>query len=379
MAKGISFSWFVVGLASLLLCACEKPPIRIGFSGTLTGPYADLGVHGRNGVQLALEEINQKGGVAGRRLELVIRDDKGSSDGAIQADRELIQAKVAAIIGHMTSAQSVAALPLIQQAEMVLLSPTTSTPELSGIKDFFFRVQPATDKVAMALARHAVLEKGFLHLGTVRDLRNKAFSEPFHHFFMKEFQALCGTLHLEKTISPAETPDWEGLARELSQIKPQALLVILSARDAAALAQTLHARNLSLPLLSSNWAMTEDLLTAGGKTVETVIFAAHTFRENPSPQYQMFLQRYFDRFGHLPSFAAEYAYDAMHILALALEKTRGKREGLPQALTHTQDYPGLHWPISLDAFGDTLSPIYILEVQEGRFESIRQILLEPAP
>ncbi|TWI72261.1 branched-chain amino acid transport system substrate-binding protein [Desulfobotulus alkaliphilus] len=370
----------LMGLAAcILLTGCEKPPVLIGFSGPLTGSYADLGVHGRNGAQLALEEINAQGGIAGRRLEMISRDDKGTAKGAIQADRELIEAKVVAIIGHMTSSQTLAAMPLIEEAEMVLFSPTTSTPELSGIKDFFFRIQPTTDTAATALARYAAQNMDLKRIASVSDMNNRAFAQPFHDAFSEEFTTHGKSIVLEKTISSPERPDWDALADELAEAAPDALLVVLSARDAAALTQAMHARQAVLPLLSANWAMTEELLTAGGRTVETMIFSGHAFSDKPTPKYEKFLENYHKRYGHWPSFAADYAYDTMGILGKALQKTGGRKKGLPEALLETRNYPGLRWPISIDAYGDVVSSIFITEVKDGQFRILRTILMEPKP
>ncbi|MCW7753077.1 ABC transporter substrate-binding protein [Desulfobotulus sp. H1] len=364
---------------TFLISSCEKKPLVIGFAGPLTGPYADMGVHGRNGAHLALEEINARGGIAGRRLVLLSRDDFGTDEGAFLACEGLIQAGVTAILGHMTSSQSMAALPAAQQASMVLLSPTTSTPELSGIDDMFFRVQPTTDTAARALAAYAAQERQLLHIGTVRDLNNRGFADPFHQAFSEIFQRYGGKISPELTLYSTGAPNWDSLAAQLGEEGFDALLVILAARDAAALAQALHARGIRFPLLSSNWAMTEELFTAGGRTVETIIFAGHTFSEKQSPQYQQFLKNYSKRYGHWPSFAAEYAYDAMRVLAEALERTGGKNRGLPAALLQTQNFAGLHWPISIDPYGDVRSPIYITEVQGGRFRLIRTIHTEQTP
>lgn len=113
----------------LPLSGCAyRSPIRVGFAGELTGRQADLGVHGRNGAQLAVEAINAAGGVAGRPIELLVRDDRGTSEGAQAADRELISEGVVAIIGHMTSAQTVAGRLVTELAKMVLFSPAASTP-----------------------------------------------------------------------------------------------------------------------------------------------------------------------------------------------------------------------------------------------------------
>lgn len=108
-------SLLLLVFAGLLLShACSQEPILIGFSANLTGTYSDLGVQGRNGASLALERINEEGGVAGRKLRLLARDDGNTAQQARQADRDLIANGVVAIIGHMTSAQSQAALPIAQ-------------------------------------------------------------------------------------------------------------------------------------------------------------------------------------------------------------------------------------------------------------------------
>ncbi|MFO7717430.1 MAG: ABC transporter substrate-binding protein, partial [Desulfohalobium sp.] len=107
----IPIVWTALGLAGIVLLAglgaCGQDPIRIGFAVPLTGVYSDLGVHGRNGATLAVEEINDRGGIHGRSLRLLPRDDGNSAAQAKAVDRELIDQGVVAIIGHMTSSQSV--------------------------------------------------------------------------------------------------------------------------------------------------------------------------------------------------------------------------------------------------------------------------------
>ncbi len=109
------------GILGLSISGCAgQEVIRVGFSGELTGRNADLGIQGRNGAQLAVETLNANGGVNGQSIELLIRDDLGTHDGAQTADRELIEAKVVAIIGHMTSGQGVAGYPVTEEAGMVI-------------------------------------------------------------------------------------------------------------------------------------------------------------------------------------------------------------------------------------------------------------------
>ena len=90
---------------TLLLTGCgEKEPIRLGFIAGTSGRVADLGISGKNGTQLAVDLANQKGGIDGRKIELLARDDEQNADVARQRYQELIDAKVRAVIGPMTSA-----------------------------------------------------------------------------------------------------------------------------------------------------------------------------------------------------------------------------------------------------------------------------------
>ncbi len=82
--------------------------IKIGFSGCLTGHLSDLGIGGRDAVILAVKEINAKGGVNGKKIKLIIKDDKNDPAAAVKADKELVSSGCIAIIGHMTSSISIA-------------------------------------------------------------------------------------------------------------------------------------------------------------------------------------------------------------------------------------------------------------------------------
>ena len=129
----------------VLICffiSCEmKEPVKIGYAGGLTGRVADLGIAGRDGVILAVEEINSAGGINGREVKLLVKDDKQDAETAVNVNEELIQQGVAAIIGHMTSSMSKAGVKAINDKKVFMLSPTTSTNELTGLDDYFFRLE----------------------------------------------------------------------------------------------------------------------------------------------------------------------------------------------------------------------------------------------
>lgn len=345
-----------------------RGPILIGFAGQLTGSYSDLGVQGRNGAQLAVEHINAAGGIHGRRLELLTRDDQNTPQGALDADQALIDAGVLAIIGHMTSSQSMAALPLVNRTRTVLLSPTTSTPLLSGQDDYFFRISPNFAMVPGFLAEHVRREMDLTRLAVILDPRNDQYSRAWSEHFSRRFEDLGGRLTLTMATEFTDERDFLRIAQALNEQRIEALLIVASARDTADLAQ--HMAKLSRPvrLLASDWSRTDTLLRHGGRFVEGMTIAVPTPVEDPESQaYITFAEQFSDRFGSQPSFAATRAYDAAMFLAEGLRRCDARREELPEALLSIEDFSALTGALSLDRFGDVRSGAVLMRVSGGRY------------
>jgi ABC-type branched-subunit amino acid transport system substrate-binding protein/CheY-like chemotaxis protein len=243
-------------------CTREKE-IRIGFAGQLTGVYSDLGVQGRNGAALAVEEINTGGGVAGKRLRLIPEDDGNTPEKARQAVRKLIQQEVTAIVGHMTSGQSLAGLPVAEKAGVVMLSPTTSTPALIGKKDMFFRVQPSTVHTAESLGWFAAENLKLEQVSTVRDLDNDAYTAPFNQHFIRHFEKAGGRIAATCTFSSSDTDNWSQVLACLALDRTQGVLVMASARDMVSMIQAMDESGKDQALLSSGWGATRELLAQG--------------------------------------------------------------------------------------------------------------------
>lgn len=362
----------LAGLLALGLLGWEalrtwrQGPILIGFSGQLTGRYSDLGVQGRNGAQLAVEHINAAGGVLARPLRLLALDDLNTPEGALVADKALIDAGVVAIVGHMTSSQSMAALPLVNQTRTVLFSPTTSTPLLAGLPDHFFRNSPLSDQGAALLAEH-VLALGLARVAVVCDKRNAEYSLPYAEAFTAHLQKLGGTLVQQVALDPG-SPDANGAGlRELADQSVEALLIIASARDTASLAQHVATLLPRTRLLTTEWACSEALLRHGGQQVEDMLISVPSLMGKTTPALDSFSHSFFIRFGNRPTFAAERSYAAVFILAEALRHCQGTRDGLPKALLAIRNFHTLSGTLSLDEYGDVVSEAVIMRVQDGRF------------
>jgi branched-chain amino acid transport system substrate-binding protein len=345
-----------------------KESIRIGFVANLTGANAALGVDGRDGALLAVETINSEGGVNGHPIELLIRDDLGTAEGAAAADQDLIaNEKVAVIIGHMTSNTMMAAWPEFEDSGVIFLSPTVSTPQLAGLDDNFFRLIPVNSTFSARLAEYASTDLALRRVAIFYDTDNAAFTGTFRDGFVDVFVANGGTILMDHAFSSAAGPDFKPVLSDLKKQQPDAICIIASAVDTALIAQQSRLAGIDVQLLTSNWALTDDLIENGGRTVDGILTVVAHDETNRSAEYLDFSQRFQSRFGRYPTFAAGYGFESVLVLANAFEKTEGTTEGIKNALLQIKDLPGVNGHISFDPYGDVLRTLYLIGVDEGQF------------
>jgi branched-chain amino acid transport system substrate-binding protein len=319
-----------------------------------------------------VDEINAKGGINGRPLEVVIKDDGGTPEIAKQVDAELINDEVVAIVGHITSGQVAGVLELMNQEKMVLLSPTGSSAQFSYQNDYLFRVISATDEQAIVLANYAYEDLGLRQVTGICDEMNKSFSESTWQSFQAEFKELGGEAEKCFGFTPGKT-DLASFIQEVMASEPATIMFASSDIDTALMIQ--HIRQLSpdIPLISASWAQTSQLLAKGGDAVEGMHLVALYDLDNPDPVFQEFVQKFEKRYNRTPDFSAAFAYETVLLLAKGLEQTGGKREGLPEALATVQDLPGVQGTISMNEYGDAKRGIYIAAIENGTYKVVDKI------
>lgn len=361
-------SWYLALITGLLcvLCSCTEQPIVIGFAGELTGKQSDLGIHGRNGVQLAIDTINEAGGINGRDMTLVVEDDLGTPEGAQAAATKLIEANPVAIIGHMTSSQTVAAYPITEAAGMILFSPAATTPELNRIDDHFFRVAPTHILQAETFAHYLYEQRGLRRLAGIYDTDNDAYSVSYWQNTAQIFASLGGEIVSDIPYSATKEPDFKQLLAEQEQT-PDGLLIIASALDTALIAQAAYSLQGSMALFTSAWAQTDTLIQNGGSAVDGMEIIIGFDVNSQKPSYQDFSRRYKARFGYAPTFAAGEAYETMMLLADALTRAHGKTQDLRDALKNTKNFAGLIGSISLDDYGDVRRTLFLVRIENEQF------------
>lgn len=357
-------AFFLVGTID----AADKNPYRIGFVGGLTGRNSDLGIQGRNGVMQAVEEINQQGGINGKLLQLITKDDRQDPQTALKVDQELIEEGAIAIIGHMTTAMSETVLPLINARKILMISPTTSANKLTGIDDYFLRVVNPSILLTDLESNYAFKDVNLRRVAEIYDLSNRTYAEEFAVNFKSTFERLGGEIVSTDTFTAGPDVSFKSLAEVVLRTKPDGLLIAASAVDTAMICQHVRMAGSKIPILMSGWAQTSDLLRHGGPAVEGVIGTMYRDLDSIATPFAAFKDKFQTRFGtDGPTFAALFGYEAVMVLKDALFLNPDPRQ-LKETILKQKTFQGLDGAFEIDSFGDAKRNAYIVTVSNNRFK-----------
>ena len=351
----MGFRWLFFGGAIMLsLLACDAAePIRVGVLLRTTGRAADIGISARDAIQLAAAQCNQQGGIHGRRVELVIRDNFQNADAALKAVKALDTAGVTAVIGPMNSSIAMAIVPHVNRAQLLTVGGTVTTPHLSGLDDYFFRVCITAREHAHRSADYQIRSGDMRRITVAYDNGNRTFCEDWLAIFKKTFVAGGGRILATIVFDAEDKRSFSRIAEKLLTAGPDGILIIANPMDSAMLCQQIRKSDPAVKITLSNWGATQRLLELGGKSVEGATMPIAFDWESTSPAYRAFRKQFFERYQREPGFAGFYAYDAAQVVLTALN-ARKAGQSLKATLLAIGEFEGLQGKISFDAYGDLL-------------------------
>ena len=350
-----------IGLAALIGCR-PAPPIKVGFIGALSGRVSDLAIDGRNGAQLAIETLNAQ---SGPLYELRLHDDASATGTPAAVVDAVADDGDAFAIGPMTSVLAKAMTPEADKRQLVLISPTANSDDLSGMDDWFFRVIPPAGPGAMQIADAAV-GRGLLTASVMAEWSNRTYSESFSEKFTTRFRSQGGSVTGVVRYESEQHPDYATIAHQLLAAHPRLVLLVCGAVDASIAAQQLRRQDPDVQLAMASWAANVQLLQMGGRAIEGALVLQALDLDSVEPAYIDFRKRYVERFGNLPSQAAVFAYDATMMGAEGLRR-KSDGQSLRDVLRAPATWQGLQSPVVLDHFGDSVNRFHLSQVRKGRF------------
>ena len=355
-------------MASLLFSACSSSsgPILIGLAGSLSDP---VGVPMKHAAELAVEEINAAGGIAGRPLELVERDDFADPDSAVFVATDLYDAGVSAEIGHLFSGTTLAAAPVYNGGPdpVAAISPSSSSPEVSTAGDYTFRICPSDLAHGAALARWVHDTLG-LQRGAVLYL-NDQYGRGVRQTFVKEFTRRGGLL---QSIDPylGDIPQVGPYLDRLAKAGGTDFLVVAGNRtEAEEILRQARKRGLTMPVLGGDGL---EGIEEAGALAEGVYLSSAYLPTLATAANKTFLGAYRKKFptAGLPNQPAAATYDAVYLLRDVIARAGTKRQAVRRELARVgsgaPSFRGVTGVVAFDAKGDVPNQaVYIGVVHNG--------------
>ncbi len=375
------FQWVLaLGLcAASVLVGCQggqggsDDEIVIGEFGSLTGTQATFGISTRNGIDLAIEQVNAAGGVLGKRVRVIVEDDQGLPSEAQTAVTKLItRDRVVAVLGEVASSNTLAAAPVAQANRIPLITPSSTNPRVTDIGDYIFRVCFIDPFQGLVMAKFTAESLGLRRVAILRDIRND-YSVGLADVFAESFAAMGGEIVADLSYSKDDT-DFSAQLTAIVPSRPEAIFVPGYYTEVGLIARQARQLGLNVPLLGGDGWDSPRLTEIGGDALNGSYFSNHYTADDPNPAIQTFVTEYRARFNQTPDGLAALGYDAANILFDAMRRANSTEpEAVRDALAATVDFAGVTGVITIDENRNAAKPAVILRVTDGAYEYVETI------
>lgn len=349
--------------AAVWIAACSPPsgPIAIGLAGPFSQPR---GVSMLEAARLAVNQINAKRGVRGRPLELRVADDSGNEDAAVRvAERLYADPSVVAVVGHLTSGSSIAAARVYGggASPVAMISPSASSPDLSGVSPYVFRVCPSDLQHGPHLARFAWETLGARRVGII--YINNEYGRGVRGTFAAEFARLGGVVVEADPYVPA-TPSLEPYLSRMRRDGVDALFLAAERPGAELALREMRSLGLKWPVLGGD-AVTG--IEADGALAEGMRVSSAYLPDRRDERNAAFVADYARAFpGQRPDHRGAGTYDIVQLLARAIAAAGPDRPAVRDYLARvgrgTPPYDGVTGTIAFDANGDVPGKTVVIGV-----------------
>jgi branched-chain amino acid transport system substrate-binding protein len=317
-------AWMAALSAGLLVAApaMAQQPIVIGVSTAKTGPAAVAAEWELWGVDLALEEINAAGGVLGRKLEVLVMDNKCNPSEAVNVANKLIESKVVAIEGAHCSSGHLASMKIIQDAKIPMITGIASNPQitdLSGVggNDYAFRISASDTAMMDALGIYLADKKPFKTVALVGE--DSDFGRGGADAFKSIVVPKAGVQVVSTDIFPQSTPDFTSILTRLQQRRPDAIATFILGGDAINFLRQAMQIGMHIPYTGriELGGRNQPIIEAGGmeKSVSAWQYSALV----DSPQNKAFAEKIKAKHNSEPYLQTWAGYDCIRVLAQAIK------------------------------------------------------------
>lgn len=335
----------------------------------------------QTGMELAVLEINEGGGIGGLPVAVHRMDDEGSVHaGRLLARRIVADRRYAAVVGHLHSDITLAAAPVYESAGILMLTPASTAPELTRLgRQFVFRTVNSDAVTAQQLAGYAGM-KGYRRVAVcyVRSEYGSGLANAFERAASDEgIEVLDRKSYDPSSGQPAY---YEELFGEWADRRIDAVLLSATVPAAGMVVRALRAAGVDAPLIGGDGLDDQQLLEMAGEAAEGLVAVTVFSSRNPRADVRRFHRLYVERFGKRPDSWAARGYEAIRLLSDAAIYAERTEMDAASALRSGRRWRSLHGGTSFDAHGDPVDrPGVLIRVQDGLFQFEREVSVGGRP
>ncbi len=362
MRFGKTVRFLTLAIAFFALGCGSDEVIQFGAVLPETGEAAVYGHSIRRGVDLALEQIEAEGG---RDITVTFVDSGSQPEQAAGAADQLLGNGALAILGGVTSAEALAMVEVADKYDRVLLSPSASSPSLTGISINFFRVFFSDFTEGVKMGNFASVKA---NLGSVAIVaKEQSYAKGVQDVFRQEFERQGGQV-LETIEFPEGTTDFSGIAERVNTLNPQAVFVAGYAQDIANVIAALKRVNSSRRILTTHAFSSGEILAQAGSDANDVLLTLPVFdTASEEEPVKSFVTAYEAKYGEKPDVWAAHGYDAMMVLYNAIPAELRTPADFWSGMRQIENYPGVTGAILFNEKGDIGRFPRVFAVSDGGF------------
>ncbi len=339
-----------------------------------TGGAAAYGEAIKNGVDLAVEEINKKANEnQGFKINLVFEDTKGEKNEAINAMKKVIHKdNVLAVAGPMLSGEMFAAGPIANQSKTVALGTSTTAEGITEIGDYIFR-----NAVPESLAVDAAIRKAHETLGfktaAIMYSNNNDQMVSVNKTAEKVLKELGVEIVDVETYADKDT-DFSAQLTKIQAAKPDIIVMASLYQEGALIMKKMREMGMTQKVVGSNGFNSPAFIKSAGAAGDGVIVGTPWFPNKDDQKVKDFRKAYVAKYGKEPDQFAAQAYDGMYLLYEALKASGSTtdREKFRNALKNIKDFVGVTGKFAFDEKRNPKMDVQVLEVQGGQYEALQK-------
>jgi branched-chain amino acid transport system substrate-binding protein len=367
-------TWMKLGmlLAALAMAALVATPalaqetIKIGFFAPITGPVAADGASAKQSVELAVKDVNAAGGIRGKKIELIVYDDRLNPQEAVAIANKLIEKdQVVGVVSGSYSGPTRVTAPIFAKAGVPMVAGYAVHPDVTKAGESNFRNGFLGEVEGGAAGEYAFKVLKSKNPAVIN--MDNDFGREIAAGFIKRIEKLGAKVVVQQVYKYPGEKDFRPFLTRIKDAKPDLIFAAGYYDVAALIVRQAKELGITVQILAEEGFDSPKFIELAGKDAEGVIIATNLDRDDPRPVVQNYLKNYKAAYAIDPDMVGASSYDAFMILANAIERAGTDQKAVIKALLETKDYNGLTGRLSRFFKGEVIKPVQFQIVKDGKF------------